>query len=135
MKSTPFVKGNKLSKGRPKGVKNNPDLNSLRKLMEENFHDNRVIIKEMLQSMLMDMRPQVKTINENIVALDLHSDSYLSDYRYYTNMRSNLLEDFKWLMELKERLEPKQIKGDLNITYTAEDLIERFDISRQSSKN
>lgn len=135
MRKTPFVKGNKLSKGRPLGSKNNPDLNSLRKLMEENFHDNRVIIKEMLQSMLMDMRPQVKAINEKIVALDIHSESYLSDYRYYTNMRSNLLEDFKWLMELKERLEPKEVKADVNVTYTAEELISRFDAALTPSAN
>ncbi len=59
--------------------------------------------------MFTDMREQIKAINDKIVALEIHSTNYLSDYRYYTQMRSNLLEDFKWIMNLKASLEPKNL--------------------------
>ena len=61
-----FTRGNKIATGRPAGSKNHEDLNSLRRLLEESFSQNRVEIKQMLLTMLADNNTIVKSINLRI---------------------------------------------------------------------
>lgn len=126
-----YVKGQSGNRaGKPKGIKNNPDLNSLRKLLEESFSENRPWIKECISQMLNGMRKQLIKINEQLdQELDNKQVSELSRQRYF------LLGEFKWLMELKAQMEPRELKADVNVSYTAEDLLERFDIASVSAKN
>lgn len=123
-----FQPGHKLAKGRIPGSKNNPDLNSLRKILEENFHENRPWIKECMTQMLNTLRKQLSELANTLETQNLTPAEAVILARH----RSIMLEEFKWLMELKASLEPKQIKADLNITYTAEELLNRFDAANLS---
>lgn len=107
----PFNKHTK-GPGRPKGSKNKEDLNSLRKLMEESFSANRLLIKSTIEEMLTSFNHQVKELNERIARADKNTDDYTSTLKYLSNTKSSLLEEFKWLMNLKAQLEPKEIKAE-----------------------
>lgn len=126
-----FQKGNKHGKGRIAGSKNNPDLSSLKAIMAEGFQENRPWIKECIMQMLNSFRKQLTLLNEELDngTPDEKRVAAISKQRYY------LLSEFKWLMELKERLEPKEVKGDINVTYTAEELLSRYDASLMPGAN
>lgn len=64
---------------RPKGSKNKDDVNSLRKLLEIGFMNNRLAILSRINSLLQE---------------------------------STSLQDWKWIMQLKAALEPREIMVD-----------------------
>lgn len=103
---SPFVKGNKLSKGRPKGSLNSQDFNSLRKLLEEGFSDNRLVIRQMITAMFTNTSKAVEKIS---VQIENCTDPL--EIATLCRARSNMLEDFKWLLNLKAGLEPKQVEA------------------------
>ena len=107
-----FVKGNKFAKGRPKGSKNKEDLNSLRILLQESFHSNRLLIKNTINEMLKSFDHQVTELNKRIAESKPDDKEYTANLGYYARVKSNLLEEFKWLMQLKASLEPKEVKAE-----------------------
>lgn len=94
--------GNGQKSGRKKGGKNNADQNSLKIIMEECFHSNRPAIKEMLNRFCMDTKKQIDDFNERILA-----EADFIKFKALCSMKKELIEDFKWMMELKSSLEPK----------------------------
>ncbi len=117
----PFVKGNKITR---KGVKNNPDINSLRNLLEESFSENRPWIKECISNMLQDYRVHLTEINKRIAAVLPTEKEYTADLKFLCNTRTALLEEFKFLLMLKERMEPKQVNAKLDANFKFEHLLE-----------
>jgi len=107
-----FKPGHKLSKGRPVGAKNKEDYNSLRKLLAENFSENRILIRHTLNEMLKNFNHQIVELNERIANADPNETEYTANLRFYASTKSSLLSEFKWLMELKASLEPKEVKNE-----------------------
>ncbi len=105
-----FEKNHKLSQGRPKGAKNKEDLNSLRKLLEGSFHDNRLVIRDMLDAMYANTKKHIEELNRRIAELETTDDLYTDKLRDWTHARTSLLREFKWLLELKASLEPKSVE-------------------------
>ena len=99
-----FKKGHKLS-GSRKGIPNKEDLNSLRKLLEESFSKDRLVVKSMLSTMLTSTEKMVNKITE-----DMEKEKDPIHSATLCRARTNMLEDFKWLMNLKASLEPKQVE-------------------------
>lgn len=102
-----FPKGHKFSVGRPKGSKTNPGLNTLKGILSECFNENRPWIKECIKQMLNDYRKHLNEINGRIAVLDEKEKTYASDLRALCGVRTALLEDFKWLLQLKASFEPR----------------------------
>lgn len=127
----PFVKGHKLAKGRPVGTKNHPDVSTLKQLLSESFNENRVWVKGMISNMLMDCRKHLSVLNERIAACNEDEKEYTANLRFLVTTRSCLLEDFKWLLTLKASLEPKEVKGDLQVTHSVEGLLSRIDYAER----
>lgn len=113
-----FTKGNKLGKGRLVGSRNNPDLNSLRKLLEESFSENRPWIKECIRLMLTNIKSQMTILNDAIT-----KEKDATQIGFYARQRSSLLEEFKWMLTLKATLEPKEVNADIKVSHSVEDLL------------
>lgn len=109
-----FEKGHKLSKGRPVGSKNSSDLNSLKILLSETFSENRPWIKECISQMLNDLRKHLNELNKRISEVKEDDKEYTSNLRFLCVTRSTLLEEFKWLMQLKANFEPKDPQVVIN---------------------
>lgn len=93
--------------GRPKGAKNKPDRSSLREILKDTFNSNHWRIKGALSTFLNDTQDQILSLNELI---KVEKDT--TNLAHLCRTKSALLSEFKWLMELKASLEPKEVHMD-----------------------